>query len=127
MKKVITYGTFDLFHHGHENILKGAKALGDYLIVGVSTDEFNAIKGKKSHESFEHRKKVLEALDYVDLVIAENDWSQKPNDIQKYNVDIFTMGSDWVGKFDDLPCKVVYLPRTEGISSTMLREELGKK
>ncbi len=121
---VLTYGTFDMFHIGHLNILKRAKELGDYLIVGVSTDEFNAIKGKKAFMPYEHRKKIVESIRYVDKVIPEKDWEQKVEDIKKYSVDIFVMGDDWKGKFDYLKdyCEVIYLPRTPGISSTTLRE-----
>jgi len=127
-KVVITYGTFDLFHIGHLNLLKRAKALGDYLIVGVSTDEFNAIKGKKSVYPYEHRAEIVRSIKYVDLVIPERNWEQKIEDIKKYNVDIFVMGDDWKGKFDYLKeyCEVVYLPRTEGISTTELKEALIK-
>ncbi len=126
MKKVITYGTYDLLHYGHINLLKRAKALGDYLIVALSSDEFNAIKGKKSFFSFEERKAILEAIKYVDLVIKEDSWDQKIDDIKKYNIDIFTMGSDWEGKFDYLNeyCEVIYLPRTPGISTTQIKEAL---
>lgn len=125
MKTVITYGTFDILHYGHINLLKRAKALGDYLIVCISTDEFNAIKGKKSYYPYEVRKAMLEAIKYVDLVIPETCWEQKIEDVKKYNVDIFTMGSDWEGKFDFLKeyCEVIYLPRTEGISSTKIKED----
>lgn len=124
MKKVITYGTFDLLHYGHINVLKRAKKMGDYLIVGLSTDEFNKIKGKKSYQSFAERKAVLDAVVYVDEIIPECEWDQKVKDIKRHNVQVFTMGSDWEGKFDDLPCEVKYIPRTKGISSTMLRAEL---
>lgn len=128
MKKVITYGTFDVLHYGHINLLKRAKALGDYLIVGLSTDEFNNIKGKKSFYTFEERKKILEAIRYVDLVIPENNWGQKQNDILEHKADIFVMGSDWENKFDELKelCEVIYLPRTEGVSSTETKEHLHK-
>ena len=121
---VLTYGTFDMFHIGHLNILKRAKELGDYLIVGVSTDEFNAIKGKKALMPYEHRKKIVESIKYVDKVIPERNWEQKVEDIKKYGVDVFVMGDDWKGKFDYLKdyCEVVYLPRTPGISSTELRQ-----
>ena len=126
MKVVLTYGTYDLLHIGHINLLRRAKTLGNFLIVGLSTDEFNAIKGKKAYHSFEERKKLLEAIKYVDLIIEENSWEDKRDHIQKYNVDIFVMGSDWKGKFDELSdlCEVVYLPRTEGISTTKIKEDL---
>lgn len=126
MKKVITYGTFDLLHEGHINILRRAKALGDYLIVAVSTDEFNKEKGKKAYYTYEQRKLILEAIRYVDKVIPENSWNQKKIDIKKYDIDIFVMGSDWTGKFDYLGelCEVIYLSRTEGISTTKVREDL---
>ncbi len=121
---VLTYGTFDMFHIGHLNILKRAKDLGDYLIVGVSTDEFNALKGKKAFMPYEHRKRIVEAIKYVDKVIPEKTWEQKVEDVKKYGVDVFVMGEDWKGKFDFLKkyCEVIYLPRTPGISSTELRE-----
>jgi len=123
MIKVITYGTFDLFHYGHLLFLKRAKSLGDYLIVGLSTDEFNEVKGKKSYFKFEQRKEFLQAIKYVDLIIPENSWEQKVDDIIKYKIDIFVIGEDWMGKFDYLSeyCKVVYLPRTPIISSTVLK------
>lgn len=126
MKKVITYGTYDLIHVGHINLLKRAKAFGDYLIVAISSDEFNAIKGKKAHFSFEDRKTILESIKYVDEVIVENTWEQKIEDIKKYNIDVFVMGDDWKGKFDYLKeyCEVVYLPRTKGISTTKIKEDL---
>lgn len=126
MKKVITYGTFDLIHHGHINILKRAKELGDYLIVGLSTDEFNAIKGKAAYHSYEERKLILESIKYVDEVIPEKNWGQKVKDIQAHKAQIFVMGSDWEGKFDDLNehCAVIYLPRTEGISTTKIKTDL---
>jgi glycerol-3-phosphate cytidylyltransferase len=126
MKKVLTYGTFDLLHYGHVNLLKRAKALGDYLIVGLSTDEFNALKHKEAYHTFEHRKLILEAIRYVDQVIPENNWEQKINDVKKYDVDIFVMGDDWKGKFDFLKdyCDVVYLPRTVGISTTKIKHDL---
>ena len=126
MKKVLTYGTFDMFHIGHLNLLKRAKELGNYLIVGVSTDEFNKIKGKKTLIPFEERKEIVKSIKYVDLVIPERNWEQKINDIKKYKVDVFVMGDDWRGKFDFLKyyCEVVYLPRTEGISTTKLKENL---
>jgi glycerol-3-phosphate cytidylyltransferase len=126
MKVVLTYGTFDLFHRGHVRILQRLSALGDKLIVGVSTDEFNAIKGKKSFFSFEERKEILEACKYVDMVIPENDWEQKVSDIKKYNIDVFGMGSDWQGKFDELNehCEVIYLERTQDISSTEVKRSI---
>lgn len=129
MKTVITYGTFDILHYGHVNLLKRAKALGDFLIVAISTDEFNALKGKKSYYPYEVRKAMLEAIKYVDLVIPETCWEQKVEDVKKYNVDIFTMGSDWEGKFDFLKeyCEVVYLPRTPDISTTEIKERLDRK
>lgn len=129
MKKVLTYGTFDLLHKGHIRLLKRAKALGDYLIVAISTDEFNAIKGKKSYFSYEDRKEILEAIKYVDEVIPETNWEQKICDVRENNVDIFVMGDDWKGKFDFLKeyCEVVYLPRTEGISATKIKKDLNKQ
>ena len=127
MVKVITYGTYDLLHVGHINLLRRAKELGDYLIVVVSSDEFNAIKGKKAYYSFEDRKKILEAVKYVDEVLPEYTWEQKIDDVVKNNVDVFVMGDDWAGKFDFLKdyCEVVYLPRTEGISTSKIKEDLG--
>lgn len=129
MKKVITYGTFDLLHYGHINLLKRAKEMGDYLIVALSTNEFNEIKGKKCYFSYEERKILLESIRYVDLVIPEKSWEQKINDIKEYDVDIFVIGDDWKGKFDFLKnyCKVVYLSRTPEISTTKIKQELGLK
>ena len=126
MKRVITYGTFDLFHIGHLNLLKRARALGDYLIVAVSSDEFNLQKGKVGKIKDTDRMQIVEAIKYVDQVIPETSWDQKIEDVKKYDVDVFVMGDDWKGKFDFLKdyCEVVYLPRTEGISSTQLKEEL---
>ena len=129
MKRVITYGTFDLLHYGHINLLQRAKALGDYLIVAISSDEFNAIKGKQSFFPYEERKRMLEAIRYVDLVIPEENWEQKREDMHKYNVDIFVMGDDWKGKFDFLEeegVEVVYLPRTPEISTTEIKQRLKK-
>lgn len=128
MKKVITYGTFDLLHTGHINLLRRAKALGDYLIVALSTDEFNEGKGKKAYYTYEQRKAILEAIRYVDKVIPEYSWEQKIEDIKKYDIDIFVMGDDWKGKFDFLKdyCEVVYLPRTVGISTTKIKQDLNK-
>lgn len=125
-KIVITYGTFDLLHIGHINLLKRAKELGDYLIVGLSTDKFNLLKNKKSLFSFEDRKNILEAIRFVDKVIPENTWEQKREDIRKNKVDIFVIGDDWTGKFDELMdiCKVVYLPRTENISTTTIKKNI---
>ena len=129
MKGVLTYGTYDLLHYGHIRLLKRAKELGDYLIVALSTDEFNAIKGKKAYHNYETRKKMLEAIRYVDLVIPENAWDQKIDDVKNYYVDVTVMGDDWEGneKFEALReyCEVVYLPRTEGISTTKIKKELG--
>lgn len=126
MKKIITYGTFDLLHWGHINLLKRAKALGDYLVVAISTDEFNALKDKQAYHSFENRKAILESIKYVDKVIPENTWEQKKEDIIRENIDIFVMGDDWEGKFDDLKeyCEVVYLPRTDGISTSKIKNDL---
>lgn len=126
MKKVITYGTFDLFHVGHLNILKRAKALGNYLVVAVSSDKFNAIKGKKAYHSVEDRVAILEAIEFVDEVIVEEDWDQKVSDVQEHQIDVFVMGDDWEGKFDHLKeyCEVVYLPRTDGISTTKIKKDL---
>lgn len=126
MKKVITYGTFDLLHWGHIRLLERARSLGDYLIVATSTDEFNTLKHKEAYHSFEHRKYILEAIKYVDLVIPEENWNQKIDDVKKYHVDTFIMGDDWKGKFDFLRdyCEVIYLPRTEGISTTKIKKDL---
>lgn len=126
MKKVITYGTFDMLHYGHINLLKRAKELGDYLIVALSTNEFNYNKGKKCYFSFQERKKLLESIRYVDLVIPENNWEQKINDVLEFKVDIFVMGNDWEGKFDFLKeyCEVVYLSRTPEISTTKIKQDL---
>ncbi|MEL6682207.1 MAG: adenylyltransferase/cytidyltransferase family protein [Pseudomonadota bacterium] len=128
MKTVITYGTFDLFHLGHVRLLRRLAALGDTLIVACSTDEFNAKKGKKSVMSFEQRVEILEACRYVSKVIPENTWEQKRDDILREKADVFGMGDDWAGKFDDLIdiCEVVYLPRTDDISTTLLRQEVQK-
>ncbi|NMA48499.1 MAG: glycerol-3-phosphate cytidylyltransferase [Tissierellia bacterium] len=126
MKKIITYGTFDLLHYGHINILKRAKELGDYLIVAISTNEFNEIKGKKCYFSYEERKKLVESIRYVDLVIPEKNWEQKINDIKEFKVDAFVMGDDWKGEFDFLKdhCEVVYLPRTPEISTSKIKNDL---
>ena len=129
MKKVITYGTFDLLHAGHINILRRARELGDYLIVVLSTDEFNAIKNKKAYYSYEDRKLILEGIRYVDEVIPEYNWEQKIDDVVGNQVDVFVMGDDWKGKFDFLKdyCEVIYLPRTEGISTTKIKSDLHEK
>lgn len=126
MKKVITYGTFDLLHWGHVNLLKRARELGDYLIVALSTDEFNAVKKKKAYYSYENRKLILEAIRYVDKVIPEKTWEQKVDDVLNHDIDIFVMGDDWKGTFDFLKeyCEVVYLPRTVGISTTQIKQDL---
>lgn len=129
MKRVLTYGTYDLLHYGHIRLLKRAKELGDYLIVALSTDEFNATKGKKAYHNYEMRKKMLEAIRYVDLVIPEKNWEQKIDDIKEYKVDITVMGGDWAGsdKFEYLKdyCELVYLDRTEGISTSKIKKDLG--
>ncbi len=129
MKRVITYGTFDVLHYGHINLLKRAKALGDYLIVALSTDEFNSIKHKQSFYTYEQRKLLLEACRYVDLIIPENNWEQKIDDVKKYQADVFVMGDDWKGKFDFLKdfCEVVYLPRTPDVCSTNTKAYLAKE
>ena len=130
MKRVITYGTFDLLHYGHINLLRRARELGDYLIVALSTDEFNwSEKQKKCYFKYEQRKQLLESIRYVDLVIPEKCWEQKNTDVKDYNVDIFVMGDDWKGKFDFLKdkCDVIYLPRTPEISSTKIKQDLNIK
>lgn len=127
MKRVITYGTFDLLHYGHINLLKRAKALGDYLVVALSTDEFNWNQNhKKCYFSYEQRKSLLEAIRYVDLVIPETCWEQKETVVKDYNIDVFVMGDDWKGKFDFLKtqCEVVYLERTPEISTTKIKHDL---
>ena len=129
MKRVITYGTFDLLHYGHINLLRRAKALGDYLIVVLSTDEFNwREKQKKCYFTYEVRKQLLEAIRYVDLVIPEENWEQKLSDVKEYHIDTFVMGDDWAGKFDFLKpyCEVVYLPRTPEISTTQIKRDLNQ-
>lgn len=130
MKRIITYGTFDLLHYGHINLLKRAKEQGDYLIVALSTDEFNwNEKQKKCYFSYEKRKQLLEAIRYVDLVIPEETWEQKLTDIKKYQIDTFIMGDDWAGKFDfineKVDVKVNYVPRTPEISTTQIKKDLG--
>ena len=128
MKRILTYGTCDLLHYGHIRILKRAKELGDYLVVALSTDEFNATKGKKAYHSYETRKKMLEAIRYVDLVIPENNWEQKIQDVKDYKIDVVVMGDDWAGsdKFDYLKeyCEVKFLERTPGVSTTMIKNDL---
>lgn len=127
MKRVITYGTFDLLHYGHIQLLRRARSLGDYLIVGLSTDEFNRDgKQKRCYFSYEERRQLMEAIRYVDLVIPERCWEQKRQDILNYKVDIFVIGDDWKGRFDDLRdcCEVVYLPRTPEISTTKMKQDL---
>ncbi|MDT2807393.1 glycerol-3-phosphate cytidylyltransferase [Vagococcus lutrae] len=129
MKKVITYGTFDLLHKGHINILRRAKEMGDHLTVVISSDEFNQLKGKKSFMPFEERKYILEAVKYVDAVLPEHNWEQKISDVVENEIDLFVMGNDWEGKFDFLKdyCEVVYLPRTEGISTTKIKTDFKDK
>lgn len=129
MKRVITYGTFDLLHYGHINILQRAKQNGDYLIVALSTDEFNQQKGKKCYFSYEQRKQLLEAIRYVDLVIPETCWEQKKSDMHEYHIDTFVMGNDWEGKFDflrDEGVEVIYLSRTPEISTSQIKNDLHK-
>jgi glycerol-3-phosphate cytidylyltransferase len=126
MRRVLTYGTFDLLHYGHINLLRRAKAQGDYLIVGLSTDEFNELKGKRCYFSFDERKMMLEAIRHVDLVIPEFSWDQKVTDVKAFDVDLFVMGDDWKGKFDFLAnhCEVKYLSRTPEISTTAIKQDL---
>lgn len=127
MKRVITYGTYDLLHYGHINLLRRAKELGDYLVVALSTDEFNEKKGKKCYFPYEQRKQMLEAIRYVDLVIPEETWEQKRTDVHEYEIDTFVIGDDWKGKFDFLKeegVEVVYLPRTPQVSTTQIKAEL---
>ena len=130
MKRVITYGTFDLLHYGHIELLRRAKELGDYLVVALSTDEFNwNEKQKKCYFSYEQRKAMVEAIRYVDLVIPEENWEQKREDVLMYHIDTFVMGNDWEGKFDFLSdlCEVVYLPRTPEISTSKIKTDLKDK
>ena len=130
MKRIITYGTYDLLHYGHIKLLQHAKALGDYLIVGLSTDEFNwNEKHKKCYFTYEERKEMLEALRCVDLVIPEENWEQKKEDMHLYHIDTFVIGDDWKGKFDflkDEGVEVIYLPRTPEISTTQIKHDLAK-
>ena len=129
MKRVLTYGTYDLLHYGHIRLLKRARELGDYLVVAISSDDFNAVKGKKSYHDYNVRKEMLEAIRYVDLVIPENSWEQKKDDVLDNKIDIVVMGSDWIDsdRFEYLReyCDVVYLDRTEGVSTSQIKEELG--
>ena len=129
MKRVITYGTFDLLHYGHINLLQRARRMGDYLVVGLSTDNFNGLKSKMCYFGYDQRKHLLEAIRYVDLVISENCWEQKIQDIKDYHIDLFVMGDDWEGKFDFLKdyCEVIYLPRTPEISTTRIKNHLNNK
>ena len=123
---IITYGTFDLFHIGHLRLLQRVKNLGHHLTVAISTDDFNAIKGKKTLIPYEQRKEIVENIKCVDQVIPETCWEQKENDIRTFNIDIFAMGNDWEGEFDFLKkhCEVVYLPRTDDISSTEIKKQM---
>ena len=125
-KRAITYGTYDLFHIGHLRLLKRIADMADELYVAVSSDEFNALKGKKCIVPFEFRKEIVESLRMVTKVIREDNWEQKKDDVQKYGCDLFVMGSDWTGKFDFLKdyCDVIYLPRTEGVSTTEIKQEI---
>lgn len=128
MRRVITYGTFDLLHYGHINLLRRARELGDYLVVGLSTDAFNLEKGKRAYFPYEERRQMLEAVRYVDLVIPEESWGQKVLDIREHRIDVLCMGDDWRGRFDDLAgetCEVVYLPRTPEVSTTSIKRDLG--
>lgn len=131
MKRVITYGTFDLLHYGHINLLKRAKSLGEYLVVVLSTDEFNwEQKQKKCYFTYEQRKALLESIRYVDLVVPEKNWQQKVSDVHEYHIDTFVMGNDWEGKFDYLKnegIEVVYLERTPEISTTQIKNDLNEK
>ena len=127
MKRVLTYGTFDLLHYGHINLLRRAKELGDYLVVGLSTDDFNKQKGKTSYFPYEKRKMLIESIRYVDLVIPEAEWDQKRDDIHKYQIDVFVLGDDWKGQFDFLAeegVEVIYLERTPEISTSQIKNEL---
>ncbi|MFA1821416.1 glycerol-3-phosphate cytidylyltransferase [Virgibacillus oceani] len=126
MTRVITYGTFDLLHEGHINILRRAKAMGNFLIVGLSTDHFNGVKNKKAYHTYAQRKIVLQAIRYVDQIIPENTWEQKMEDVKQYDANILVMGDDWEGEFDYLKayCEVIYLPRTKGISTTKIKDDL---
>lgn len=126
MKKVLTYGTFDLLHIGHINLLRRAKELGDYLVVGLSTDSFNAEKKKEAYYCFADRKAILESIRFVDEVISEDSWDQKVQDVLDNDIDTFVMGDDWAGHFDFIEdyCKVIYLPRTTGVSTSKIKTDL---
>lgn len=123
MKKIITYGTFDTFHFGHLELLSRASKLGDHLIVGLSSDQFNQTKNKKSKFDFKKRQSWLKQIKCVNQIISEENWQQKADDIIKYNIDTLVMGSDWTDKFDHLSnlCEIIYLPRTSGISTTLIK------
>ena len=125
-KTVITYGTFDMFHVGHLRLLKRLKEMGDELIVAVSTDDFNELKGKKTLIPYSQRVEILSSIKYVDRIIPEENWEQKIKDVKKYKVDTFVIGNDWEGEFDFLEeyCEVKYLERTEDISTTQLKKSL---
>ncbi|OLO89613.1 glycerol-3-phosphate cytidylyltransferase [Actinomyces naeslundii] len=125
MKRVITYGSFDLLHYGHIELLRRAKEMGDYLIVALSTDEFSASKGRRAYFSFDQRKAMLEAIRYVDLVVPEQTWGQKSQDIDEYGIDVFVIGDDWIDTFNEQlegRCEIVYLPRTLEIDSLRMQE-----
>lgn len=129
MRRVLTYGTFDLFHVGHIRLLERARALGDYLVVGLSTDEFNLGKGKNSVFSYPERFAILSAVRHVDKIIPEGSWDQKVSDVLANDIDVFVIGDDWQGKFDFLKthCEVTYLPRTAGISTTYIKYLISEK
>lgn len=129
MKRVLTYGTFDIFHYGHLKILERAKSIGDYLVVAVSTDQFNKLKDKRSTYPYKERAAIVESIKYVDKVIPENNWEQKIDDIKSNNIDVLVMGDDWEGKFDFLKeyCDVVYLKRTPDISSTQIKNTIKER
>jgi len=126
VRRIITYGSFDLLHYGHINLLRRARSLGDYLIVGLSTESFSMLKGKRCYFEYRHREQLLEAVRYVDLVIPETCWEQKVEDVKTYHIDVFVMGDDWKGEFDFLQdyCQVVYLPRTPEVSTTEIKNNV---
>jgi len=126
VKRVITYGSFDLLHYGHISLLRRAKSMGQYLVVGLSTESFSESKGKLCYFTYEEREQLLEAVRYVDLVIPETCWEQKIEDVKNYHIDVFVMGDDWKGEFDFLKdhCQVVYLPRTPEISTTEIKSSV---